>query len=210
MRPLTPPRLYAIADADALGIERLPEAVATMAREGVEWIQIRAKGVASDRMYDLLQRATSGLASRARIWIDDRADLAALLAVAGVHVGQDDLPAAAVRTVVGPERWIGRSTHDLEQARAAQADPQVDVVALGPIFPTTGKERPDPVVGLDLLRRVRRHVSKPLVAIGGIDGSNLASVLRAGADSVAMLGAVCRGDVAGNSRRLLRLAEEIR
>ncbi len=204
---MTPPRVYGIADGDALGLDRLPRAVATMAASGVEWIQVRAKHAPDDALHGLIEDCLTYLeGAKVALWINDRADLAALFPVAGVHVGQEDLPPSATREVVGRDCWIGRSTHDLEQLQAAEADPDVDVVAFGPIFETRGKENPDPVVGLDALRRVRRRVAKPLIAIGGIDAGNLASVLAAGADVAAVLGAICHGDVASNCRRLLKEA----
>ncbi len=203
-RPPIPPRVYGIADGDALGLDRLPRAVDTMAANGIEWIQVRAKHAPDDALFALVERCVERLeGSGAALWVNDRADLAALFPVAGVHVGQDDLPPGAARAVVGGDCWIGRSTHDLQQAEAAAAEPEVDVVAFGPIFETRGKENPDPAVGLETLRRVRRRVAKPLVAIGGIDAGNLQAVLAAGADTVAVLGAICRGDVAENCRRLL-------
>ena len=139
--------------------------------------------------------------------MDDRADLAALFPVAGLHVGQRDLPPAAARRVVGAGVRIGLSTHGEEQLAAADADPEVDVIAVGPVFPTTGKERPDPVVGLAFVRRARARTRKRLVAIGGIDAGNLAAVLAAGADAAVVLGAVCRGGRPGiraNCRRAAR------
>jgi thiamine-phosphate pyrophosphorylase len=147
--------------------------------------------------------------SGAALWVDDRADLAALFPVAGVHVGQTDLPPVAVRRVAGKGVRIGLSTHDEDQFAAADADPEVDVVAVGPVFQTTSKERPDPVVGLDFVRRARARTAKPLVAIGGIDAETVAAVLEAGADAAVVLGAVCRGDlgeIATNARRLLAAA----
>jgi thiamine-phosphate pyrophosphorylase len=137
--------------------------------------------------------------------VDDRADLAALFPVDGVHVGQRDLPPAAARRVVGGGVRIGLSTHDEEQLAAADADPAVDVIAVGPVFPTTGKEDPDPVVGLSFVRRARERTRKPLVAIGGIDAGNVAEVLAAGADAAAVLGAVCRGGVGEVRANCLRL-----
>lgn len=205
-----PPAVYAIADAAALGEAALPEAVAEMAAAGVGWIQLRAKGgrLADGELYRLAAACRRRLeGSGAKLWIDDRADLAAIVGAAGVHLGQRDLPPAAARRAVGEGVWIGLSTHDPEQLEGADSDPEVDVVAVGPIFPTTGKERPDPVVGLDGLARARRLTVKPLVAIGGIDAGNLARVLDAGADSAAVLGAVCRGAVGANCRRLLAAAE---
>jgi thiamine-phosphate pyrophosphorylase len=199
--------VYAIADAEALGPTSLPDAVAAMAEAGLGWIQVRAKRLAGDAWYRALEgcvRAVEG--TGAELWVDDRADLAALFPVAGLHVGQRDLPPAAARRVVGREVRIGLSTHDEEQLAAADEDPDVDVIAVGPVFPTTGKDRPDPVVGLDFVRRARERTRKPLVAIGGIDAGNLAEVLAAGADAAAVLGAVCRGDVRANCRLLLKAA----
>jgi len=203
-----PGRVYAIADAEALGSTPLPAAVAAMAGAGVGWIQVRAKRLSGLDFYRALEgccRAVAG--SGAALWVDDRADLAALLPVAGVHVGQTDLPPAAVRRVVG-DLWIGQSTHDDAQLAAADADGAVDVIAVGPVFPTTGKERPDPAVGLPFVRRARLRTAKLLVAIGGIDSGNAAAVLAAGADAVVVLGAVCRGDVETSCRRLLAAAAD--
>jgi thiamine-phosphate pyrophosphorylase len=111
---------------------------------------------------------------------------------------------------VGANVKIGLSTHDEGQFAAADADPAVDVIAVGPVFPTTGKEDPDPVVGLELVRWARERTRKPLVAIGGIGAGNVASVLAAGADAAAVLGAVCRGgvrEVRANCLRLTAAAE---
>jgi thiamine-phosphate pyrophosphorylase len=200
-------RLYGIADAGVLGAAGVAPAAAAMAAAGIRTIQVRAKtlsGAALHRLLEACCRAVEG--SGARLWIDDRADLAALFPVAGLHLGQRDLPPGAARRVVGEGVAIGLSTHDAGQLAAAAADPEVDLVALGPIFATASKERPDPAVGLGLLARARALSPKPLVAIGGIDGSNLAAELAAGADAAAVLGALCRGDVAANSRRLAAAA----
>ncbi|HEV7517428.1 MAG TPA: thiamine phosphate synthase, partial [Thermoanaerobaculia bacterium] len=202
--------LYAIADADALGGTPLPEAVAAMAEAGIRTIQMRAKGRSGEAQLRLLAGCLAVLDGQAvDLWIDDRADLAALLPIVGVHVGQRDLPPAGVRQVVGEATWIGLSTHGEAQVEAAELDPEVDLVAVGPVFPTASKERPDPVVGLDFVRRARRLTGKPLVAIGGIGPENVAAVLAAGADSAVVLSAVCRGGLAGiavNCRRLLACA----
>ena len=184
--------VYAIADAEALAPRPLPEAVAEMAGAGIRWIQVRGKKLSGEAWYRALEgccRALEG--SGAELWVDD-------------------LPPAAARTVVGHQVRIGLSTHDEEQLRAADADPEVDVIAVGPVFPTTGKERPDPVVGLEFVARARAllgHSTKPLVAIGGIGAGNVAEVLAAGADAAAVLGAACRGvDIGASCRRLLAAA----
>ena len=199
--------VYAIADAGILGAEALPAAVAEMAGAGIRWIQVRAKHLSGSGWHAALAACCRALeGSGVRLWVDDRADLAALLPVDGVHVGQRDLPPAAARRVVGADVKIGLSTHDEEQFAAADADPAVDVIAVGPVFPTTGKEDPDPVVGLSFVRWARERTRKPLVAIGGIGAGNVAEVLAAGADAAAVLGAVCRGgagEVRVNCRRLM-------
>ncbi|HET9211667.1 MAG TPA: thiamine phosphate synthase [Thermoanaerobaculia bacterium] len=198
--------VYAIADAGVLGAEALPAAVAEMAGAGIRWIQVRAKHLSGSGWHAALAACCRELeGSGVRLWVDDRADLAALFPVEGVHVGQRDLPPAAARRVVGGDVRIGLSTHDEEQFAAADADPEVDVIAVGPVFPTTGKEDPDPVVGLPFVRWARERTRKPLVAIGGIDAGNVAAVLAAGADAAAVLGAVCRGGVREVRANCLRL-----
>ncbi len=209
---LSPGRLgpiYAIADADALGTTPMPEAVAVMAEAGIRTIQVRAKGRSGEEQHRLLRDCLAAVGSGVELWIDDRADLAALFPVAGVHVGQRDLPPGAARRVVGRDVWIGLSTHDEAQVEAAELDPEVDLVAVGPVFPTASKERPDPVVGLEFIRRARQLTGKPLVAIGGIGPESVRDVLAAGADSAVVLGAVCGGvlaEIALNCRRLLECA----
>jgi thiamine-phosphate pyrophosphorylase len=209
---VTIPRIYAIADAEALGSIPLPEAVAAMVDAGIGWIQVRAKRLAGRDLFQVLDACCRRLeGTGAALWIDDRADLAALFPVAGIHVGQTDLPPMAVRRIVGTDVRIGLSTHDEAQLAAADADPDVDVVAVGPVFPTASKERPDPVIGLDFVRRARARTAKPLVAIGGIGAESVRAVLEAGADAAVVLGAVCRaGDLAQigrNARHLLASTE---
>ena len=199
--------IYAIADAEALHPRPLPEAVAEIAEAGIRWIQLRAKRYSGAAWYGAVEGCVRTLEkSGVELWVDDRADLAALFPLQGVHLGQEDLPPAAARRVVGRGVRIGLSTHDREQLAAADADPEVDVIAVGPVFPTASKQRPDPVVGLAFVAEARRATAKELVAIGGIDAGNVAAVLAAGADAAAVLGAVCRGDIRANCRRLLAAA----
>jgi len=206
---LAPPGpVYAIADPDVLGgTAAVVSAVSAMARGGAGWIQLRAKRLNDRQLYDLALACRQALEDTpARLWIDDRPDVAALVGAAGVHLGQADLPPEAARRVLENQVRIGCSTHDQNQIRAAAADPAVDVVAVGPIFATATKEAPDPVVGLELLRWARQATDKPLVAIGGIDGASIARVIEAGADTAALISAVCRGDVEDNVRTLRALA----
>lgn len=214
-----PGLLYAIADAEALAPLPVPSAVAAMAEAGVRTIQVRAKRWSGRQWHEGIAASCRALeGSGAVLWVDDRADLAALFANAGIHglhVGQRDLPPAAARPVIGDSLWIGLSTHNEHQLVAADADPEVDLIAVGPVFPTTGKSGsgldaspgpPDPAVGLDLIRWARARTAKPLVAIGGIDARRIAAVLAAGADAAVALGAVCRGDVRASCRCLLAAA----
>jgi thiamine-phosphate pyrophosphorylase len=118
--------------------------------------------------------------------VNDRADLAALTNAA-LHLGQDDLKPSAARKAVGEKTIIGYSTHNETQLRAAATEP-ADYLALGPIFGTSSKRNPDPLVGIDELHRLRPLTDRPLVAIGGITRANAQAVLAAGADSVAIIG----------------------
>ncbi len=206
VRPRPSP-IYAIADAEALAPRGLSAAVVEMAEAGLELIQLRAKRLADRDLYreaEACLRALEGWTGA--LWIDDRVDVAAALPFSGVHLGQEDLPVAAVRELLRGDRAVGLSTHGREQLLAADRDPAADWIALGPIFPTSSKRNADPVIGIEGLSALRRETRKPLIAIGGIDADNLRSVLAAGADAVAVLAAVCRGDIGANCRLLAAVA----
>lgn len=124
---------------------------------------------------------------QALVIVNDRADVALLAAADGVHVGQTDLPAGRVRTLVGPSVVVGTSTHTCDQVDEAAALP-VSYIAVGPVFDTATKERPDPTVGLDLVRYAAdRAAGRPVVAIGGITLDRARAVLDAGASAVAVI-----------------------
>jgi thiamine-phosphate pyrophosphorylase len=126
-----------------------------------------------------------------KLIMNDRADLCLAVGFDGVHVGQDDLSPESVRKIIGPNRWLGVSTHNPEQL--AEADKtSADYIAIGPVFATSSKENPDPVVGLEGVRRARALTRKPLVAIGGITRANAAAVIEAGSDSVAVISDLIR------------------
>ncbi len=174
-------------------------------RGGAPFLQLRCKQLDSRAFLDCaraVQRLCVGFG--AQLLINDRADIAALVGALGVHLGQEDVPPALIRPWLGSSAVIGCSTHNLSQARVAAQQGEVDYIAVGPIFPTASKENPDPVVGLDGLRRIRQAVALPIVAIGGITADTAAEVLAAGADAVAMIGAIAHSDdPAGTVRRLL-------
>ncbi len=138
--------------------------------------------------------------------INDRVDLALAVGAHGVHLGQDDMPPEAARKLLGPNAIIGYSTHNIEQAIAAINLP-IGYLAIGPIFATTTKTDTAPVLGLDGLRAVREAIGGfPLVAIGGITHANAREVIRAGADSVAVISAVLTqsGGIPEATRQLLQ------
>jgi thiamine-phosphate pyrophosphorylase len=197
------PRLYVILDATLLN-NSPHDCARELAAAGVRLLQYRDKS-ASAR--DLL-RASRELVSflygyGASLIVNDRPDVAALASATGVHVGQEDLEPEQARKVVGDEAWVGVSTHNLEQFRRAAAT-SADYIAVGPIFPTTSKANPDPVVGLELLRQVRPLTDKPIVAIGGVTLDRAASVIAAGADSVAVIRDVlCAARPGEQARRYL-------
>jgi thiamine-phosphate pyrophosphorylase len=194
------PPLYAIIDADllkTLSLEAREVAFAEMmAESGVELLQYRDKRATSRRLFEvsrtlsaILSKYPSRIASTAlpgpRFIVNDRSDVALLSGAGGVHVGQHDLGVEEARAIVGADRWVGISTHTIEQIEAADRT-SADYIAFGPIFPTATKENPDPVVGLKMLAEARTRTRKPLVAIGGITLARAAETYRAGADSLAV------------------------
>ncbi len=141
--------------------------------------------------------------SSVQLIMNDRADLCLAAEFDGVHVGQDDLSPESVRRIIGPDRWLGVSTHNPAQLREADLT-SADYLAIGPVFATSSKDKPDPVVGLEGVRRARALTRKPLVAIGGITRANAASVIAAGADSVAVISDLLR-DPRKSAEEFLRI-----
>ncbi|MGQ9634819.1 MAG: thiamine phosphate synthase [Bryobacteraceae bacterium] len=196
------PRLYPILDTGILGRRGLTpvKAGGAMLEGGARILQFRHKGSYSRAVFEQAEQVAELCWQTGALFvIDDRADIALLLN-AGVHVGQQDLPPADVRRLIGPQQILGFSTHNEAQLRAAAEEP-ADYLALGPIFETASKQKPDPVVGLDELRRLRPLDPRPLVAIGGITRENARAVLEAGADSVAVIGDLLPQDCSYESIR---------
>jgi len=182
------PRVYPILDTETLerrGIA-LETAAAAFLEGGAGILQIRHKGHWSRELFEAAKRvARHCREGGAPLIVNDRADFAMLLE-AGLHLGQDDLPPRYARKLLGRELMIGFSSHSAGELAAAGGEP-VDYVALGPVFATASKRNPDPVIGVEEVRRCRALVEKPLVAIGGITRENAIEVLRAGADSLAVI-----------------------
>ena len=188
------PKIYPITDARLSGLTHA-EQVRRLAAGGATLVQVREKHSSPREFYREAEEALRVARELGvRLIVNDRADIALAIGADGVHLGQDDLPPASARELLGERAVIGFSTHNVEQAREAARLP-VDYLAIGPIFETSSKENPDPVVGLEGLRRVREIVGQiPLVAIGGISSENLQEVLSAGADSVAVISLLVAGD----------------
>ncbi len=200
------PFLYPILDPAFLGGRRPAEAIPELAAAGVSLVQLRAKRTADGDLLRLAAEAVrAGRACGVRVVVNDRPDIALMVDADGVHLGRQDLPPAAARSLLGAGPLIGVSTHGLEQVRRADAE-DVDYIALGPIFATDSKERPDPVVGLEAIRQARALTGRCLVAIGGIDRTNAAAVARAGADGLAIISALFRegGRLEDRARALLQ------
>jgi thiamine-phosphate pyrophosphorylase len=179
------PPLYPILSTDVFPGE-LEDWARRLAEAGVGIIQYRDKHASSAHLLATARRlATLASELHFRLIVNDRADIVALANAGGVHVGQNDLPVEAARRICGPDCWVGVSTHNLDQFRAAAAT-SADYIAVGPIFATTTKEKPDPVVGVEFIRTVRPLTQRPLVAIGGITAERAAEVYAAGADSIAV------------------------
>lgn len=204
---ILPSRLYAIVDPLDTGRDPLDLARAMLAG-GARLLQLRLKTTATAALLATAERMRElTAAAGATFIVNDRADVARACGADGVHLGQDDLPIEAARTVLGAGPIVGFSTHSETQLAAARGR-GADYCAFGPIYATTSKTNPDPVVGCERVRAARALTAGPLVAIGGITAATAASVLDAGADAVAVIAALVRApDVERATAELLGLVE---
>jgi len=181
------PRLYAIADAacfaDTVTLIAYAEEVIA---GGVTLLQYRNKVGNAREMLEQARELRRHAGSRVKLIMNDRADMCLAAEFDGVHLGQDDLSPEGARRVIGDRLWLGVSTHNPEQLSQADRS-SAEYLAVGPVFCTTRKEKPDPVIGLEGVRKARSLTRKPLVAIGGITRSNCRSVIEAGVDAVAVI-----------------------
>lgn len=205
MRSSFLPAVYPITDTRISGLSHVDQ-VRLLAEGGATLVQLREK---MRPALDFFVQAKAAAESGLTLIINDRVDVALAVNAAGVHLGQDDLPPDAARKLLGDKAIIGYSTHNVAQARAAATLP-VDYIAIGPIFQTATKAKPDPEVGLDGLRAVRDAIGDvPLVAIGGITPANAAAVIDAGADSVALISALLAGGPAAIPSRFRTLSDNL-
>lgn len=186
------PTIYPITDCKISGLSHI-EQVRRLIEGGARLIQIRDKEAQSrDFLNAAVEAVEFARTHGVSIVINDRVDVALAAKAAGVHLGQDDVPPEKARALLGEDAIIGFSTHTPEQAIIARELP-IDYVAFGPIFATSTKRDAEEVVGLDPIRIVREVIGGiPLVAIGGIGEHDIATVIAAGADSVAMISGVIR------------------
>ena len=209
LRSFRLPRVYPITDTQISGLSHA-EQVALFADGGATLVQLRDKHATAAEFYEQAKAALAVANPRGvQLIINDRVDVALALPGTGVHLGQDDLPPEAARRLLGDDAIIGCSTHSLTQIQEAATLP-VDYLAFGPIFRTSTKENPDPVVGLGTLKLAREALGeKPLVGIGGISLANAPEVIAAGADSVALIRALL-SDPASIPETLRQLSSGLR
>ncbi len=200
----TLPKVYPITDTRLSGLSHT-EQVRRLIAGGAALIQLREKVMPPRDFYEDAAAAVAiAQAAGVTVLINDRVDIAIAAGADGVHLGQDDMPVDAARELLGPDAIIGYSTHSIEQALTAIELP-VDYIAIGPVFATTTKGDTSPTVGIEGIRAVRDAIGDfPLVAIGGIDEDRLNSVIDAGADSAAMIGAIV-ADGAGIEARMRQI-----
>lgn len=186
---MLPSKLYAITDTQLSNCSHA-EIVSRLLAGGAKLIQLRDKEASAKDLLDAAREClTLTRAAGATLIINDRVDVVLATGADGVHLGQEDLTVAEARALLGPEKLIGISTHSLAQVEAALTT-SANYIAIGPIFSTTTKANPDPVVGLELLRQARALTSLPLVAIGGITLAAAPEVIAAGANSLAVISAL--------------------
>jgi len=199
-----PSRLYPIIDRRFFqDSSSLSEHAEALVAAGCTPIQYRNKTGSARQMLDEARELRARLSRRIKLIMNDRADLCLAAGFDGLHVGQDDLSPEAARRVIGPDCWLGISTHNHEQLAGADKTCG-NYLAIGPVFATSSKANPDPVVGLEGVRRARKLTRKPLVAIGGITRANARSVIEAGADAVAVISHLLR-DPRKSAEEFLRI-----
>ena len=200
------PRIYPLTDAQISGLSHA-EQIRLLSLGGATLIQLREKRSPAKHFYEAAVAAAQQ--SGTQLIINDRVDIAVAIGAQGVHLGQDDLPPEAARSLLGNEAIIGYSTHNVEQAQQALTFP-IDYIAIGPIFATASKSDTSPTLGLAGLKAVREVVGTfPLVAIGGVSHADARAVIEAGADSVAVISALLSDParISDATRALLQLLQ---
>jgi thiamine-phosphate diphosphorylase len=184
--PLNLPPLYAILDPEQTQGRTSERVLRELLEGGMTLLQLRVKSLAPRDFLDLAHQVCAETHARGcQLIINDRIDIALACGADGVHLGQDDLPLAAGRKLMG-RKIVGVSTHDLQQAQEAEQN-GADYIGFGPMFGTTTKATGYAARGVEMLRQIRAAVKLPIVAIGGITEQNIQQVWQAGADSAAII-----------------------
>lgn len=210
-RPRVDYSLYLVTDTALCASRGVPETARLAVAGGATVVQVREKSASTPEFIALAKAVKQALAgTRARLIINDNLDVALAVQADGVHIGQSDTPYAEARRILGREAIIGLSVENMEQVAQAQTW-DVDYLGVSPVFETPTKTDTAPAWGLDGLRRLRSATSLPLVGIGGIGPGNAADVIRAGADGVAVVSAICAApDPEAAARRLLAQVQAAR
>ncbi len=193
-------RLYLVTDR-RYSPRTLVEQVRAAVAGGATLVQLREKDAPDRETLALGRELLAVLRDRnVKLIVNNRVDLALAMGADGVHLGQGDLPVRVAREILGPQAVIGASANTIEEARAAQ-DEGADYLGIGAMFPTDTKKDHADVIGPEGLRRIRKALSLPLAGIGGIDETNAATVMEAGADGVAVISAILKsGELSGIER----------
>jgi thiamine-phosphate pyrophosphorylase len=195
-----------ITDKSSCGLP-LYETVFSVLKAGIRFIQYREKEGTRREMYEeALKLRILTRQFNATLIINDQADIALAVDADGVHLGQDDLPLAEARKIMG-KKIIGISTHDLKQARDAETG-GADYIGFGPVFETKTKDAGKPK-GIDKLKLIAQNVRIPVIAIGGVNADNIGAILKAGARGAAVASAICKGDAASNAAQFLSILKAI-
>jgi thiamine-phosphate pyrophosphorylase len=183
--------LYLVTDRGLCGGRSLEAVVAEAVAGGVACVQLREKDLSTRAFVDLARSLKALLAPlKVPLLINDRLDVALAVGADGVHVGQEDMPCELVRRFLGPRAIIGLSVETWEDVVRAQ-DQDVDYLGVSPVFPTPTKTDTKAAWGLPGIQRIRAFSRHPLVAIGGLNAANVAQAVRAGAEGIAVVSAIC-------------------
>jgi len=202
--PLTLPPLYAILDPEQTRGRATETVLFELLDGGVTMLQLRVKSMAPRDFLDIACQTRAATRVRGcQLIINDRIDIALACDADGVHLGQDDLPLAAGRKLMG-RKIVGISTHSVEQAQEAERN-GADYIGFGPMFGTTTKDTGYAARGVEMLRQIRQEVKLPIVAIGGITEQNVQQVWHGGADSAAIISDILKAeDIPSKVKCILR------
>ena len=205
------PIIYPIIDGSIVTLDNIGKTAEAIIDGGAKILQLRAKSLSSKEFLETARIIRKITKDKGTVFIvNDRVDIALLTDADGVHLGQGDLPVKEARRLLGNNKIIGYSTHNLREALEAVRLP-VDYISFGPIFPTKTKEDAQTPKGLRWLSEVRKAVEIPIVAIGGITETNMAHVLKEGVEGVAMISEILTvKDISQKINRVIATAKKIK